>query len=90
MMSVREKEMVGPRRTVTTDHIDFAIGFAKRNQQSMQEVKYARIIGMYLTGTAVSQKTVQAHKRLPAVSVGVPVDDVEPLSCMEIKKMQGV
>ena len=74
------QKFVAPRRTVSTDHVNFSVGVVQRCGQVMEQVEQARIEMMNVARTMVTKKMVERIQRSRYVGIAAPVNDVESLA----------
>ena len=84
------KDLIGFLSAVAADDIDESVRAMKANQDVMQQIELARVVGDDVVGVVVAQEKVEQRDGVGLVVVSDAVDDVDVFEGMQIVKAQAI
>jgi hypothetical protein len=89
-VTVGAQEFVAPRRTVTTNDVNFGVGPFQCDVQVVKQIEYSRIVLVNVAGAVIPQILIELREGPGNVVATSPVDSIYPFPRVDVKEPQTI
>ena len=84
-MPVGSQKLITPRRSISTNDVNFPVWLSEFRRQIVQQVEDSGIVVMHIACPMIAQVMIQLIERLGNVLIATPIHNIQPLAGVRMK-----